>query len=80
MVARKIVQAKVLKQLRKLFEGNGACEFANLPPVAPNQTEATIFISKAMRLVPYRDRLDLSVIEQVSSSSNAKADQDKDDE
>ena len=47
----------VLKQLRKLFEGNGASEFQTPPPIAPNQTEATIFISKAMRLVPYKDEL-----------------------
>ena len=51
----------MLKQLRKLFEGNGASELQNPPPVAPTQREATLFISKAMRLVPYRDRLTLAV-------------------
>ena len=60
----------MFQQLRKLFEGNGASEHPSLPPVAPNQTEATIFISKAMRLVPYRDRLDLSLLQKKTSAAS----------
>ena len=68
-----------MKQLRKLFEGNGACEFAAQPPVAPSQTGATIFISKAMRLVPHRDRLDLAAAKQAAMAATASADQERDD-
>ena len=48
--------------------------------MAPNQTEATIFISKAMRLVPYRDRLDLSLLQKRTSASQSPVQMDQADD
>ena len=51
------VEAKVVRDFRKLFESNGARPLLNLPTVSPVPTERTIFLSKAIRLQPKLDKI-----------------------
>lgn len=47
------IQRKIVSDLHKLFESNGASNLTNLPVVAPIPNERTIFLSKPMRLLPW---------------------------
>lgn len=55
--ACELVEAKVLRDLRELFETNGARNLHNLPCIAPIPTEKTIFLSKAIRLEPWLKKM-----------------------
>lgn len=47
------IETKVLRELRALFEQNGARNLHNLQTVSPIIPERTIFLSKAIRLEPW---------------------------
>lgn len=49
-VIREKIEIGVMRDLRKLFESNGARNIINLPCISPVPSERTIFLSKAIRL------------------------------
>jgi len=58
------VEAKVLRDLRELFESNGARNLHNLHCIAPIPAERTIFLSKAIRLEPWLKKMNYAQSDQ----------------
>ena len=55
------VEANVIKDLRELFESNGASDMHNLHVVAPILSERSIFLSKAIRLEPWLKKMNENI-------------------
>ena len=69
------IETGIIRELRQLFENNGAHDLINLSCIAPIPNERTIFLSKPIRLQPWLAnlKLDTSAKNSLSNNNNGAA-------